>query len=274
MAPSHLHSILARSLTDPEFLSEVRRDPNAAMAPYQITRRQKDEFALLARSKLKDFASFVTMVQHNYLWDVFPYSRKLLRHYQLEFKVFAACGSEHHPLRNSKSKARADKIRAFFSNAIEVLKAETCVALKDTLVHEFHLWELTQQAKPRRDCKQRECPDCDDLLLSRETSLRTEHYFRCPTSVAGLVSLGEFDFSDVPSQTMAYWVDGRTNQIRLAVIDELVEVILQAAEGPTRIVALARTVAASIGAPDEEAGVRESVMEAVSLGILVPGEVP
>src|SRR6266849_7534536 len=115
MMTSHVSAeeILARCLTEPMFLDSLIADRDAALKVYSLDAETRAEFDRTDFRQIRQFSGFIGKVQHNYLWDFFPATRRLLRHYKLETNVFA----EYRPIQLSpevRSLDRREKTARFF----------------------------------------------------------------------------------------------------------------------------------------------------------------
>jgi hypothetical protein len=85
-----VESIVARSLTDPAFLEALITAPDKTLDLCCLDPSIKSEFLSADLGKLRSFSGFITKVQHNYLWESLPATRKLLAFFGMEIELFAA----------------------------------------------------------------------------------------------------------------------------------------------------------------------------------------
>ncbi len=147
-----METLIARCLTDPAFLESVVQRPELVLS--KTGEAIRVSALRLDFRKIQQFSGFISKIQHNYLWEHFPVTRRLLWKSGLEHEVFAAYRAIQlsEPLPGGDRSARilrvCDFLKAFAkTSALDLL---LCV-----LTHERCLWELRsykgnleQQQKP------------------------------------------------------------------------------------------------------------------------------
>src|SRR5207253_2578068 len=95
--------------------------------------------------RIRQFSGFIGKIQHNFLWDFFPATRRLLTHYNIELDVFA----EYRSVQLSpelRSQKQSEKIRRFLAYLSDYLvKYPSYRVLASVIRYEQAIWELRQQ---------------------------------------------------------------------------------------------------------------------------------
>src|SRR6267154_5764364 len=89
MIAGGVESILARSLVEPDFLEALIVDPKGSLSSYSLDETAKGEFLNADFARIRAFSGFISKVQHNYLWESFPATRKLLTFFGVEIDLFS-----------------------------------------------------------------------------------------------------------------------------------------------------------------------------------------
>lgn len=134
-----VEALVARCLTMPEFLEAAIENPERAFQgiPDDVRRGARG----LDFQKLWSFSGFIGKVQHNYLWEDFPATRKLLALNGIEHAVFGEYRRRQlSPLDVAPNRqARVLRFAAFFE---DYLKRKSDSLTRTVFTHERILWEL------------------------------------------------------------------------------------------------------------------------------------
>lgn len=137
-ANARVMAMIARALTDAQFLERLKRE-GGDLRQSEIRR-------------LSLFAGFITRVQHNYLWESFPWVIRVLRHYRRDLALFERYVPIAQRLRAAQAGQTA-KIQAFLDFvAAESLRVPRAYpGLMDVLRHERAIWMLRLGARGTED---------------------------------------------------------------------------------------------------------------------------
>lgn len=147
---SAVTTILARCLLEPEFHRKLSQDPKGTLRGSGLSREVCSSFSEFEFAKLQLFGGLITQTQHNFLWETFPLSRALLKHYGMEVSIFSSY-RQRTGLAQRVGLSRSEKIRQFVGYLREFLKdtpnTQSCPGLLDVLTHESICWDL-QETSP------------------------------------------------------------------------------------------------------------------------------
>jgi|GEM_PF-2514225 len=149
-------SILARCLVDPQFQRRLSRDVFGTLQNYSLSENTLSSLTRFEFRKLDLFGGLITQTQHNFLWESFPYSRALLKHYGIELHVFSAYRRQLPQGRTDfPRKKKIERFTRYLKGFLQGAVAErNYPGLVDVLAHERTRWEL-QQTRIRRQVKPR-----------------------------------------------------------------------------------------------------------------------
>lgn len=234
-------SILARCLLDTTFLQRVACDPASALADYPLDERSQADFLQLDVERVRNFAGFIAKVQHSYLWEAFPYTRALLKLYQIEIAVFVEYLPTHQRI-HAEGAAREQKIASFvaFLHAyIDARGDARFPALRDLLTHERLLWELSQAlgaggavaaplAAAALDARQ-----VDRLVPVVRGALRLGRFDYDPAQVIAGLREGLTDLSPLEARRrwLGYWAASAAGQPHVFELDDLAAALLSLVDG-------------------------------------------
>jgi hypothetical protein len=133
-------SFVARALVDTAFLDDSLAADSAtaagSIAPAPLDGRDL--------RRLKQFAGFITRVQHNFLWEAFPWTIRGLQYYGASLDTFTAYAATAQRLRRAGA-SQDDKINAFTAFLEQRLESATdlcCPGMSDIVRHERAIWTL------------------------------------------------------------------------------------------------------------------------------------
>ena len=134
-----VEALVARCLTDPVFLEAAVQDTEMALAGIPESVRREAEG--LDFRKLWRFSGFIGKVQHNYLWEQFPATRRLLWRRGIEHTVFGQYRKQQlDPIHAPADRpGRIAKFVSFFSDYLLESRDELA---RTVFTHERILWEL------------------------------------------------------------------------------------------------------------------------------------
>lgn len=138
-APPTIEALVARCLTDPLFLERAVRKPQSVLRC--LPEEARREATGLDFVKMRRFSGFIGKVQHNYLWEHFPATRRLLWLRGIEHKVFGEYRKDQlDPLHALGD--RPQRIRRFGSFLSRFLYGSRDELLRTVFSHEWLLWDL------------------------------------------------------------------------------------------------------------------------------------
>ena len=277
--PAGVESVVARCLLDADFLGEIMTDPMGALSGYELDERARSDFDALDFSRVRNFAGFITKVQHNYLWRTTPYTRALLKLYGIEVEVFATYHARHLELR-ARQASREEKIVSFTDFLCAYASNTAYPGLRDVALHEHICWDL--ESAPELDRLPQPCGDRAQTVPPRQASqpgglvpqvrgaLRVAFFTFSPLETIEQLSADSFDpgcLAPCPAP-LVYWVEPETRRLRIMQTDALTAAILAAADGDTPINAIVRGLSDRLATPDAVRRILPVVQAAADRGLL------
>jgi hypothetical protein len=230
-----METLIARCLTDPVFLE------GAVRSPRDVSLRVADELKLHALDldfrKLQCFSGFISKVQHNYLWEHFPATRRLLWKLGIEHDVFV----QYRKIQLSASPKASDRqarIRQFCEFLGHYASGPSFGLLRCVLMHEKILWEL-RSAKPkeRPPCNPWDCAGIPWSKVQRmvpgvSSHVRISTFKYDPTRVLAALSNIEMNLSAIRRKpiTLLYALDS-TSTVRTFNLDPVSGAVVGAITG-------------------------------------------
>jgi hypothetical protein len=249
-------TILARCLLDPEFLRRVSNDPGGVLAAYDLDERARRDFESFDFGSVRNFAGFITKIQHNDLWESLPGTRSLLKHYEIEIETFTAYHPLHAGLR-ARRVPRDEKIAAFLDFLQARLAAkphERYPGLRDVLVHERLTWEIrTRLSKEgdegRTNGAASRSGRFDRLVPAVRGVARVGSFEFSPFAIAEQLAQGRFEPSGLSAKphSLVYWGDPVSQQLRVFEVDEVTAAILREVDGRRSVGAVVRRATRRLG---------------------------
>jgi hypothetical protein len=249
-----VESLIARCLLDAAFLRDARADPARALAERNLGPEALPVLAAIDLSRVRQFAGFITKVQHNHLWESMPYTRSLMKHYGAEIEIFATFHGRHLDLRASHA-PRTERLDAFgdFVDAYAAARDDV-PGLRDILRHERIQMELRAQMSSMSgavDPLTTSAPDAAgrptryaSLVPAVLGALRVASFEHDPLAIAAAVSRGDLPDGvlSAPPNTLAYAARPAARQLRVLEIDALTAALLVQVNGRRSIRAIAARV--------------------------------
>lgn len=273
-----VESVVARCLLDAGFLAEMMTDPMGALSGYDLDEQARSDFDALDFSRVRNFAGFITKVQHNYLWRTTPYTRALLKLYGIEVAVFAAYHARHLELRGRQASGQervghfTDFLRAYASDAVYP-------GLRDIALHERICWELENAEfdrlphhgcdRPQTDLPEQP-PEPVQLVPQVRGPLRVASFAFDPLEAIERLTGASFDPCNLPRSPapLAYWAEAETRQLKIMQTDALTAAILAAVDGHTSIEGIAGGLNDQLAAPDAVRRILPILQAAADRGLL------
>jgi hypothetical protein len=223
-----MEALIARCLTDPCFLESAIQNPAAVSG--QLNDALRAAALQMDFQKLWRFSGFIGKVQHNYLWEHFPMTRRLLWKLSIEHDVFG----KYRKVQLSPSHGTLDrpsKVRRFAEFFVEFLDEYTAGArdlpLRSVFLHERIVWEL------------RTAGDGPTSQAGESRTVRTwAEFARGVPAIASNVRVASFAYDPLRAApnmrrnrtTLAYVKDS-DGKVRVLVPDPLSAVVLSAIDG-------------------------------------------
>lgn len=189
---------------------------------------------------LKYFSGFIAKVQHNFLWDDFMLTRKMMVKQQLEIEVFTAYLSRHHYNKRNKIAELNTKINLFIVFLKDYLQQRTAYRYQlvyNVLLHEEAMFALKQHSER----------DNSSLTLMRERRItRNLRPALCGAVRQVMMSvppqrLGEC-FKDNPPAVLrarrrsyCYWYDPHSQNFRILEIPVMVRRVLEVIDNKRKV---------------------------------------
>jgi hypothetical protein len=214
-------SVLARCLLDVGFLERVHAHPHSALREYAVDERTRSDLASLEIDRVRSFAAFIARVQHNFLWESFPYTVKLMKLHGIELAVFANYLGTHQRLRRSgvSIDERLVAFLGYLRGYLESVPMPQRSTMLDVLTHEQAEWQVRRghaavpAIHPRRGAR----PPVGSgeflrLVPVVRGVLRLASFSRDPCAMIDLIARGEDGAELLPLRPawLAYWSDGES----------------------------------------------------------------
>jgi hypothetical protein len=237
-----VNTVVARCLLEPGYLERFEADPGAEVARLDVDAPLRHDLSALDCGRVRRFAGFISKVQHNDLWDSFPYTRALLKHYGAELDTFATYRREHLILGLAGRPSTDTKTRSFLSfleRRLEAAPAYRFRGLLDVLRHERLLWEVALELSelagrtPSADQEPAPVTSPSGWIVAPFDVLRVAALSYHPLEVISALEAGSDQLAHVrPSSVcLCYWgrVDGES--VSVLEVDALTATVLAAADG-------------------------------------------
>jgi hypothetical protein len=195
-----VEALIARCLTDPGFLESAIENP-ADLAGRLSAPLRQDVLQMDFR-KLRRFSGFIGKVQHNYLWEHFSATRRLLWTLGIEHDVFG----EYRKVQLSPLHGTVDRparVRRFAEFLDSYTTGATHRLLRCVFMHERFLWELRTAGGPGAGHK---APP-----TYGETGLTWKEFQRLVPALAQHVRVSSFDYDPVRAISL---IQAETPQLR------------------------------------------------------------
>jgi hypothetical protein len=230
-----VEEILARCLTDPSFLTLLSTDRDAALRDYPLDARTRADFDHIDVRRLRRFSGFIGKVQHNYLWEVFPATRRLLKQSGREIDVFADYRAVQlsPSLRTESQSAKIRSFAAYLSNY--AVQNPGCAGLATAIRYEHICWELHQSVAVYRsrpslsaaDIATSPWPEFLRLVPAAKGPLRIESFDCDPSRLVSRVLEGTFTGASVGKpDVFVLRLDPDSLLLQTVAIDELTALLL------------------------------------------------
>lgn len=233
-----LNAVVARCIMDATFASRCVESDASALAVYRLNEAERSELTPALIGKIRSFAGFICKVQHNDLWESFPFTRALLRFYRLEHEIFCEYASIYQTQR-SLPKSRAERRLDFIEFLITGFgedRAARYAGVVDAALHERILEELRAAASDNGATLVKtpvhSGDRCDGIPIIR--GLVRLGYFLCdPIAVTGMLRLGCFDTKTVSycNSWRCYWLEPDNHEVHLVDVEPGIVMLLSAIDG-------------------------------------------
>lgn len=195
-----VEALIARCLTDPGFLESAIENP--ADLASQLSDPLHLEALQMDFRKLRRFSGFIGKVQHNYLWEHFSATRRLLWKLGIEHDVFGEyrkvqLSPLHGPL------DRPARVRRFAEFLDSYTAGATHRLLRCVFTHERFLWELRTAGGPGAGHSP---PSSYEV-----TGLTWKEFQRLVPALAPHVRVASFDYDPVRAISL---IDAETPQLQ------------------------------------------------------------
>jgi hypothetical protein len=220
--------IIARCLVEPTFLDALHSDAEGALDGYALNAQERRSFQELDTGRLRQFAGFVGKIQHNFLWESFPATLKVLRHLGIELEVFA----QYRPFQlspESRNAVQIQKIRNFLAFLDRYLTEHAQYApLHAVMRHERAIWALRQTDSVEVPVHIAQSASINGMPWAKMSQLvpringkiRIEEFQYDPIALTANVLNGIIGrWPRRRSTLLAYWADSPTGQLRTFAID-------------------------------------------------------
>ncbi len=140
----HIQSVLALAITNIEYLNLLEANKDETKLMHSASSKAKAPNDLNA---IRKFSAFISKVKHNFLWNDFPITYKLMHIYALEIEIFADYLPLYH---QSKEKPLLDTLSKvnhfiqFLTPYLQKKKGKKYAVLFYALIHEDAIRQLKQ----------------------------------------------------------------------------------------------------------------------------------
>ena len=143
MSSAAVNSLLGRLVSDPIFLGNFPEEKYVVAAMPQFSAAEKRDILNLDVASLWGFSSLVVKVQNNFLWEVLPCTRLMLRGLKLDSDVFGQFASLHCQMKKARESktVRIERFLGFLADYIHEREAEL-LPLQAVFSHERTLYEI------------------------------------------------------------------------------------------------------------------------------------
>lgn len=134
---------VAKILTDVNWLKSAEgfHDRREGSSPDLVS-----TLRTLDANRLRQFAGFITKIKHNYLWEDFPFTRRLVANYKLDTELFTEYCPVFQKSTRSATLSREQKSDLFVQFLLSFLdsrgRREIYPTIYDVVIHEHTLLEL------------------------------------------------------------------------------------------------------------------------------------
>jgi hypothetical protein len=251
MRPESVETIIARCLIEPGSLGAGRIKPES--------REEIDVlFGKADAEKIRRFAGFICKVQHNYLWDSFPATRRLIRHNGIELDVFIRYRLQH-TTRLLKSESVDARTLRFINFLDEYFSrcADSPVypALREVFRHERLIWETRREGIAANASTMLTTAHAKDLQWSRfkrlviglNPPLRVHPFNYDVQLIVSEVADGNFvdEFHCGPERFLGYRLDRSNDSVRVIELDRITAHLLSLINGSRSVRAVISAARAS-----------------------------
>jgi hypothetical protein len=255
-------AVVARSLVDLSFLDALGARSTQVRRELGVGSPTERELAPLRIDRLRRFCGFITRVQHNFLWESFPWTIRALRHYRADLDLFADYSYRAQQLRRERA-AQETRIWSFLNYLVERLNSslgQRCPGVADLLRYEEALWTLRSSPGVtegnRRGVLSTRLP-FRDALRSVPVSIhplaivphRDEPLQLIERLGGGLPHGSPLTRSDAltPMGQYVYWLDQAEAEVHCARIDAVSALVLAQVDGQRTFRTVIRRVNAATG---------------------------
>jgi hypothetical protein len=218
MQPPAPESLIARCLVDPGYLAGLMA---SGSAPVLVDGEALD----LRRVRL--FGGLITKVQHNDLWEDFPYTRAALKLLGVELEFFATYRDDFLRLRSSKPD-KTTRVRSFLDTLESWLMqhwSTSAAAALDICRHERALWQTRHSLDDLAEA-QTQAP-VRKRKLGPAGVLTVVCFDHDPTEIMAAIRRAEpLDQLHARPFFVCYCGDPRAKQIRVVEVDGLTAIVL------------------------------------------------
>lgn len=236
-------SVVARFLSDAEFHRDVLSEPGKHLELSGLPPSIQGGFERFDFQRLANFGGLITQTQHNFLWEILPCTRALLKYHGLEISIFAQY--RRHCLDFPAGKlSRNQKIERFSGYLRELLMHspdDSALGVADILAHELSIWEVSQQIAGQ-DAELTSVTDCqttnsarefDRLVPALDPRTRLLSFRYDPQAIVSLIKRGQFGLRPLRRRTVyvGYFVDVRDASFKIVKLTRPVWRLLQECDG-------------------------------------------
>ena len=237
MTSSAVNSIIARCITDAQFLEQLHNSPLGTLSKYQLSSKEHNDFLNLDLDSLGDYVGLITKVQNNGLWQWFRYTRNIMDYYELDLDIFREF-SHIHQYGRARKQNRDTQTRNFVSHVKDYLgvrDADAFPGLSDVLQYEYLMWKTRVKLDSIGEHQIHRAHNCIP-----DEEIRSSPRFQ----INGVIYIDSFQFewkhitqllqqSDFTPKKLqraerivGFWGDARTMQLRMLELEPDVALLL------------------------------------------------
>jgi hypothetical protein len=143
MSSAAVNSLLGRLVSDPVFLRNFSEGKSFVASLPHFSSTEKQDILNLNVATLSGFSALVVKVQNNFLWEVLPCTRLILRGLNMDSAVFGQFASLHWAMKKTREAktGRIERFLDFLADYIQIREPEL-LPLQAVFSHERTLYEI------------------------------------------------------------------------------------------------------------------------------------
>jgi hypothetical protein len=228
-----IQSVLAHSIMDDQFMNGLAGKDKIPNTDILLSKQTV--------KGLKYFSGFIAKVQHNFLWNDFMLTRKMLIRQQIEIEVFTAYLAQHQNNKRNKIAELNKKINLFVSflkNYLQHRNQRRYRLVYNILLHEEAMFALKLQSNLHNPLEFSDLPT-PKISSNRRPVLcgAVRQVMMCvpPQSIAECFKENTDKLLRVRRRSYCYWYDPYTQSFRILEIPVIVRRVLNVIDNKKKV---------------------------------------